>query len=47
MDPDSIHKILVPYLEASALLVMVLLIAAFFMKRDGDRQKAASGDASQ
>ena len=45
MSPDNIHKILEPYLAASALLVLVLAITALLLKRDGDKARREDPEA--
>jgi hypothetical protein len=40
VNAESFQKILMPYVWATILLVLVLAIAAFLIKRDGDREKA-------
>ena len=39
MSPENLHKILEPYLAATALLAAILGIAALLLKRHGDRAR--------
>jgi len=39
MSPDSLHKILEPYLAATALLAAVLVVACLLLKRHGDKAR--------
>jgi hypothetical protein len=41
MNSESLHKILEPYLWASALMVAILLITVYLLKRDGEKQREA------
>jgi hypothetical protein len=39
MNPDSFHKILEPYLWATALAVAILLVTVYLLWRDGRRRE--------
>jgi hypothetical protein len=47
VNPEAIQKILMPYIAATVLMFVVLAIAAWLMKRDGDRRKAEAQRQSQ
>jgi len=47
VNAEAIQKILLPYVAAIVLLLVVLAIAAWLMKRDGDRRKAEAQRRSE
>jgi hypothetical protein len=46
MAPDDLHKILFPYLWAGGLLVVVLVVVAWLLKRHGARQASHTAEPS-
>jgi hypothetical protein len=39
MSPADVHQILIPYLYAGAAMMLIVLIAAALLKRDGAKRK--------
>jgi hypothetical protein len=40
MSEADVHQILIPYLYAGGAMALIVGIAAVFLKRDGDKEKA-------